>query len=304
MITSSREELWKQLESLTPTHLAGSWDNVGVLLDSPKVRGRSSDEEVIWLTIDLTEQVFEEALAGGATVIIAYHPFIFGGVKRLTHQTAQGRIALRAVQEGIAIYSPHTALDAVHGGVCDWLAACLATPQADVLPSFTQRSAWGTPLQSYHALEPCPPPEKEPVGVGREMVFAEPVDLDELCKRLSTHLGATLSTQQLDPYLRVALSNRGGYQQPIQRIALCPGAGGSVFEGMGQVDLLVTGELRHHDILAWSQKGTAVILTEHTRCERGYLQYYAKLLRETLNFTVQCSQVDDDPLRLFSPQSS
>jgi dinuclear metal center YbgI/SA1388 family protein len=108
------------LEVIAPLEYAADWDNVGLLAGSP-------EDEVsrVLLTIDLTPAVLEEAIAAGAGLIVAYHPPIFRPFATLTDADPKQRIVLRAMRSGCSIYSPHTALDAIPGGVNDWLAAGL-----------------------------------------------------------------------------------------------------------------------------------------------------------------------------------
>ena len=106
------------LAEIAPLHLAASWDNVGLLIEPMAER---CDVSAGLLTIDLNEAVLSEAISKSANLIIAYHPILFGGAKRLVQQSAQDRVVISAVQKGITVYSPHTALDAVVGGVTDWL---------------------------------------------------------------------------------------------------------------------------------------------------------------------------------------
>ena len=105
------------LEQIAPTRLAERWDNVGLLAGDP-------DDEITraLITIDLTPPVIEEAMAVGAALVIAYHPPIFG---KLVRVVAGSPLAL-ALRNGIALYSPHTALDVVTGGTNDALADVLA----------------------------------------------------------------------------------------------------------------------------------------------------------------------------------
>src|SRR6185295_9086697 len=95
------------LERLAPLEFAAEWDNVGLLIGS-----RRWPAEKIFLTIDLTQVVLDEAIDAGAEMIVAYHPPIFQPLTALTDESDKSRIALRAAQAGIAVYSPHTALDA------------------------------------------------------------------------------------------------------------------------------------------------------------------------------------------------
>jgi dinuclear metal center YbgI/SA1388 family protein len=105
------------MSAAAPLALAESWDNVGLLVGSAD---RPLSGPVL-LTIDLTESVLEEAIGHKASAVVAYHPPLWDPIKRITAETPRGRILLGAIEHGIAIYSPHTALDATPGGVTDWL---------------------------------------------------------------------------------------------------------------------------------------------------------------------------------------
>jgi len=76
----------------------------------------------ILLTIDLTESVLDEALATKSDFILSYHPPIFTPLKSLRASHPKERIIVRAIENRIAIFSPHTTYDALFGGITDWLA--------------------------------------------------------------------------------------------------------------------------------------------------------------------------------------
>jgi dinuclear metal center YbgI/SA1388 family protein len=107
------------LESIAPLNVAEDWDNVGLLVQP----STSALINHIFLTIDLTEPVLQEALTSPDPVgmIVSYHPPIFRPLKRLTQSTAKERIVIKAVEAGVAVYSPHTAHDSLWGGVNDWI---------------------------------------------------------------------------------------------------------------------------------------------------------------------------------------
>ena len=94
------------LEKLAPPALAESWDNVGLLIGDP-----DQDISCILLTIDYSPAVAEEARLGKCDLVIAYHPPIFHPLKRFV----AGNPVFEAVRRGVAIYSPHTALDVAEG---------------------------------------------------------------------------------------------------------------------------------------------------------------------------------------------
>lgn len=120
------DELIGHLETIAPTDLAEEWDNVGLLVGS---RERELRGPVLF-TIDFTEPVLAEAKAKGAGMVIAYHPPLFRETKRLTGDNPLWRTILGAIESGMAIYSPHTALDATPGGVTDWLCGMLGPEPA------------------------------------------------------------------------------------------------------------------------------------------------------------------------------
>jgi len=127
------------LEALAPPSYAADWDNAGLLLGS-----RQREITSILLTIDLTQSVLEEAIAAGAGLIVSYHPPIFQPLKSITDATHTERVILNSAAAGVAIYSPHTALDAAPGGINDWLADALgagdrrALEVQDLLPESEQ----------------------------------------------------------------------------------------------------------------------------------------------------------------------
>lgn len=323
-----RKAVLKALADIAPLSLAESWDNVGLLIDPPGAGAVAR----IMLTIDLTEDVLEEALDAGVELIIAYHPPIFKGLKRLQMRDTKARIVLRSLAANVSIYSPHTALDAAPGGLCDWLLEPFgplrevrpitpATARAElshgllVDESAAQNAAVrdtlsglrpmgglfaGTAAQTREAAgllqtagiavatQALQTPVRTDAGAGRRAELEAPMPLDEVIVALKRHLDL--------PYLRVAATSAHLEDAPIRSVAVCPGAGGSLFESVRGVDLLLTGEMRHHDILAHRSRGASVILSDHTNTERGYLPRLAARLSAALPVEVLCSQIDADPL--------
>src|SRR3982751_5274650 len=99
-------ELVSVMEQIAPTRHAEAWDNVGLIVgdESAPLRG-------ILLTIDYTPAVAEEARRANCSAIISYHPPIFDALKRVTGSAPASQLIFEAIRDGMAIYSPHTALD-------------------------------------------------------------------------------------------------------------------------------------------------------------------------------------------------
>ncbi|MFG0330918.1 MAG: Nif3-like dinuclear metal center hexameric protein [Phycisphaerales bacterium] len=115
-------DLIRSLERMAPPMYAEPWDNVGLLFGS-----RDMTIDCAMLTIDLTEAIAREAVESGAQLIVSYHPIMFHPVQRITDDDPQGRMLLLIANHGLAVYSPHTALDAAPNGVTDWLADAIGT---------------------------------------------------------------------------------------------------------------------------------------------------------------------------------
>ncbi|KAM4836269.1 NIF3-like protein 1 isoform 1-T4 [Thomomys bottae] len=120
--------LLSSLNDFASLSFAESWDNVGLLVEpSPP-----HTVNTLFLTNDLTEEVMEEALRKKADLILSYHPPIFRPMKHITWNNWKERLVIRALENRVGIYSPHTAYDAAPQGVNNWLAkglgACTSRP--------------------------------------------------------------------------------------------------------------------------------------------------------------------------------
>lgn len=109
------------LQTLAPPAYQEHYDNAGLLTGA-----RSWECTGALTTLDVTEQVVEEAAARGCNLIVAHHPIIFKGLKRLTGSSYVERTVISAIKRDIAIYAIHTNLDhIVAGGVNGRIAAML-----------------------------------------------------------------------------------------------------------------------------------------------------------------------------------
>lgn len=117
------------METIAPTALAQSWDNVGLLAGDATAPLRR-----VLLAIDLTRAVLEEAVRFRADLLLAYHPPIFKPISSL-RAPGDGMDALvfDCIRDGIAIYSTHTALDAAEGGTNDVLASLCGVTRTEPL---------------------------------------------------------------------------------------------------------------------------------------------------------------------------
>ena len=106
------KKITSTLERLAPLSYQESYDNAGLQVGNPRMEVTG-----ILITLDVTEAVLEEAERLGFNLVLSHHPVIFGTLKSITGKNAVERILTSAIRKEIAIYSAHTNLDAVLGGV-------------------------------------------------------------------------------------------------------------------------------------------------------------------------------------------
>jgi putative NIF3 family GTP cyclohydrolase 1 type 2 len=181
-------------------------------------------------------------------------------------------VVLQCARAGCAVYSPHTALDAVKGGINDWI--------VDTVLSAVRAQGVHVPESTTTAVQPASGKEdaEAGAGTGRTCRFAAggTVNLAHIIAAVKTAMG--LRNVQVALPSSLLASTREGPDGvavaagafAVDSFSVCAGSGASVLQGV-RASVYITGEMSHHEILAANHAGVAVILTNHSNCERGYL---------------------------------
>lgn len=122
------KEITSYLESIAPLHYQESYDNSGLIVGNPETEVNKA-----LICLDSTEQIVDEAIKQNCDLIIAHHPIIFSGLKKLNGKNYIERTIIKAIQHNIAIYAIHTNLDNMHDGVNDMIANRLGLEDTYVL---------------------------------------------------------------------------------------------------------------------------------------------------------------------------
>ncbi len=128
------------------------------------------------------------------------------------------------------------------------------------------------------------------VGAGRIGTLAKAEPAKDIIARIAKRLGISSMKYADDP------------AKHIQRVAVCPGSGGSLAEAaaVAGADLFVTGEMTHHAVLGSLERGLSVALAGHTETERPYLPTLAKrIAAEGINHDIVVAKTDCAPLRIM-----
>lgn len=182
------------------------------------------------------------------------------------------------------MYSPHTAADAVLGGVNDWLASILLHHlPADVAGAVTVVQ----PIKGAAV-----PAGFEGAGYGRRVQLAGDTDIESIMYAYCSALGLRHITVSQPPGRKY-----------VRSVAVCAGSGYDVLKD-ADADLIVTGEMSHHNALRLKMLGKAVITLFHSNSERGFLkqvlqaQLEGELRKEDEGAEVLVSEVDADPFEI------
>ena len=264
------KEIKSFLEGMAPLAVQESWDNSGLQIGC-------SDKDIhkVMVCLDLTEAVLDEAEAIGADLVISHHPLIFKGLKSISGNTYQERCVRKAILSDIAVYSAHTSLDNILGGVNHKIASLLGLSSLRWLDS--GESAEGCDEKCGGAAEKSCGEGAEGKCGGADAVarasgsgligeLKEPVAAAEFLHTVKTIFDVKALKHS-------PLSST----TTIRSVALCGGAGAfllpqAVAKG---ADCFISGEFHYHD---YFDPGTLLIELGHYESE----QFTQDLLKESL----------------------
>lgn len=122
-------EITSYLEGIAPGQYQESYDNSGLLVGNPKMEVTG-----VMVCLDSIEAVLDEAIAKGCNLVVAHHPIVFGGLKRLNGNNYVERVVMKAIKADLALYAIHTNLDNVYiDGVNTKIAERLGLTQTKIL---------------------------------------------------------------------------------------------------------------------------------------------------------------------------
>lgn len=234
------------IEASYPREAALDFDNVGLLA------GRT-DREVsrVYIALDATDAVIEEAAAWGADMLITHHPLIFSPLKRVTDEDFVSRRVLKLIQNDISYYAMHTNYDVL--GMADLAKRKLGLKDAKVLDVTMEKDGL-------------------PEGIGRIGELEKEMTLEECCVYIKHKLNLG------------SLKVFGDMEKKVKRLAISPGSGKSaVGPALAKgADVLVTGDIGHHDGLDAVEQNLAVIDAGHYGTEYIFIEDMRRFLAEKL----------------------
>lgn len=239
-------ELIAKLERLAPPSLALSWDNPGLLC------GRS-DQEIhkVLIALDADTETVLRAAREGAELILTHHPMIFKPVSRINDLTPLGRKLLLLISGGISCYAMHTNFDIAPGCMADLVCHALG-------------------MEKEGPLEPSllPDGSRADYGVGFVGRLPEAVSVPALAEAVKR---------------RFRLPGLVYYdaEKPVTRAAVCPGSGRGMLQAAlsSGADILISGDMGHHDGIDALDAGISLMDAGHFGLEKVFVPFMAEWLR-------------------------
>lgn len=240
------KEIIRLIEAVYPKSAALGFDNVGLLA------GREGKEvKRIYLALDATDEVVDEAIKRKADMLITHHPLIFSGMKSITDGDFIGRRVIKLIQNDISYYAMHTNYDVL--GMAELANKILELNDSEVLDITTEI-------------------DDKPEGIGRVGNLKNEMTIRECCE----YVKEKLVLENVKVF--------GNLEQKVQRMAVSPGSGKSAVKPAieKKAQVLVTGDIGHHEGIDAVAQGLIVIDAGHYGTEYIFIENIKKFLENKL----------------------
>ena len=240
------KEIIRVIEAAYPREAALDFDNVGLLA------GRSEKEvNRVYIALDATDAVIDCAVRAGADMLITHHPLIFSPLKKVTDENFISRRIVKLIQNDISYYAMHTNYDVL--GMAELSEKILGIRDTEVLDITRENGGI-------------------PEGIGRIGSLEQPVTLEECCVYIKHKLNLG------------SLKVFGDMDAKVSRLAISPGSGKSAIGAAiaKGADVLVTGDIGHHEGLDAVEQGLSVIDAGHYGTEYIFIDDMKRFLEDKL----------------------
>lgn len=251
------KDIIREIERTYPKHAALEWDNVGLLV------GRmEKDVKKIYVALDATDEVIDDAIVKQADMLVTHHPLIFSPLKKITDDHFIGSRVVKLIQHDISYYAMHTNYDVL--GMAELSGVILGLDGAEVFE-----------VTDTESVE----------GIGRIGNLSTELSLRQCCELVKEkfHLDTVKVFGNLD--------------RKVKRVAISPGSGKHMTEIAVEkhADVLVTGDIDHHEGIDAVERGVAVIDAGHYGLEHIFIEDMINYFRENLN------QIDVEKAEIIHP---
>ena len=256
-------EVTNFLEQYAPLEYQENYDNCGLIIGDA-----NTEIKGVLITLDCIESVIDEAIKTGCNLIVAHHPIIFSGLKKLNGKNYIERTVIKAIKNDIAIYAIHTNLDNVHNGVSAKIADNLG-------------------LENCKVLAPKNEVENSLVGSGILGTLKTSISSADFLKHLK-------SSMQTNCVRHTAL-----VKDEIKTVAVCGGSGSFLLNNAiaAKADVFITADFKYHEFFD-AENHIIIADIGHYESEQFTKDLIYDLLTDNFTkFAVRLSKVNTNPIK-------
>jgi len=244
------KELALNLDKIFHKSIAAGWDRVGL-----QIGNEERDIKKILVTLDVDDEVIEEAIGSKAGLVISHHPIIFNPLDSVTGSTYTGRKVMKLVENRISAYAAHSNYDIMDGGLNDILAGKLGLKDIKYIAAYPYEE----PAYDIYKIEN----QLKDMGLGRYGRIEQPIVFREYLKLLKKKL------QIIDiGWMDRGTENTGS--RLIEKVAVAGGSVNSITEELAGLDcdLVIAGEISYHNAIKISEEGKIIAVIGHGTSEK------------------------------------
>ena len=237
------KEIIEIIEKNYPPCLAYDWDNSGLFYGDLE-----KEISKVLVTLDVTPQVIDQAIENDADLVLAHHPAIMDGIKKLSDGSMASDMIINAVKNDICIYSAHTNMDTAKNGINQKLAELFELEEISV-------------MENDKPFDGC--------GLGRVGNLKNEMTLSDFCQLVKVKLNT--------PFVRVC-----GDERKITRVAV---ASGSCSEYIPTAikkgaDVIITADMKYHHCIEYVYDGIAIVDAGHFPTENMVKEMFIDILKK------------------------
>lgn len=235
----------KFIGKIIPIKHGESWDNVGLLVGK-----KETEITGVLLALDCTLEVIEEAIEKECNLIFTHHPVIFSKQKSVSNETLTGKKIIKLIENELAVYSAHTNLDSIEGGLNEIACQMVSGKKGEIIEVG----------------------KDENTGIGRIVELDKEIDFEAYVCNVK------------EIFELEGLRFGGDGQKKIKKVAIINGSGEDYIEQSMELgaDCVITGDTKYHLFSDSIEQGMCIIDGGHFGIENKLLMRYSEKLSDEL----------------------
>lgn len=259
------KDIFKRFDEIIPIENSEDWDNSG-----EQIKFSSEVVNRVLTTLEVTNEVIDEAISRKCNLILSHHPLIFSNINTISDEHPKQKMIMKLISSKISVYSAHTNYDISEGGTSDYLTKQFDLNEVGVIPD-TDGFAMQGMLKAEMKLEKF---------------------IKLACEVTNTPINEVRFT--------------GHREKNISKVGLCAGSGSEFLSNAFNAgcDVFVTGDVKYHTAQDSLELGIPVVDMGHFHTEKSFADQAAKIYGSKINSIENSiefipSEVDVNPFSML-----